>query len=265
MIAFLDDLGIVLDYDHGILIGAQALQDLDQTAAVARMQADGRLVEHVERIDQRRADRGGEIDAFQFAAGKRARLAIEGEIFQTDADEIGQAPANFIKDEARYLIQGAGRLELLKKALRRADAHGAHLRDVFAFNPIIQRVGFEPAALALGAHQIGAVARQQHAHVHAVAFALQAAKPAADAFVFAVAFDNESFLLVGQFAPGFFRRDFFALAEIEQAARAPRPVEPRLDRAIARGICRGRGSLDRDRCRSPGRSRGRFRRRRAGY
>ena len=116
VIAFLDNLGIVLDYDHGVLIGAQALQDLDQTAAVARVQADGRLVENVERIDQRRADRGGEIDAFQFAAGKRARLAIEGEIFQTDADEIGQAPANFIKDEARYLIQGAGRLELLKKA-----------------------------------------------------------------------------------------------------------------------------------------------------
>ncbi len=134
------------------------------------------------------------------------------------------------------MIQGAGRLELLKKALRRTDAHGAHLRDVSAFNPIIQRVGFEPAALALGAHQVGAVARQQHAHVHAIAFSLQAAKPAADAFVFAVAFDNESFLLVGQLAPGLFRRDFFALAEIEQAARAPRPIEPRLDRAIAEGL-----------------------------
>ncbi len=88
VIAFLDDLGIVLDDDDGILIGAQAMQDLDQTAAVARMQADGRLVEHVERIDQRRADRGGEIDALQLAAGERARLAVEREIFQTDADQI---------------------------------------------------------------------------------------------------------------------------------------------------------------------------------
>ena len=209
VIAFLDDLGIVLDDDDGILIGAQAMENLDQTAAVARMQADGRLVEHVERIDQRRADRSGEIDALQLAAGKRARLAIEGQIFQTDADEIAQAPANLVEDQARDLIQGAGGLELLKKRVRLADAHGVYLRDVFAFNAIIQRVGFEPAALALGAHQIGAVARQQHAHVHAVAFALQAAKPAADALVFAVAVDDQQLFASRSIRPRAFSSGFF--------------------------------------------------------
>ena len=87
--------------------------------------------------------------------------------------------------------------------------------------------------MTLGAHQIGAVARQQHPHVHAVAFALEPAKPAANALVFAVAFDDERFLLVGQFAPGFFGRNLFALAEIEQAARPARSIEPRLDGAVA--------------------------------
>jgi hypothetical protein len=68
VIAFLDDLGIMLDDDHGVLIGTQAVENFHQPAAVARVQADGRLVEDVKRIDQRRADGGGEIDALQFAA-----------------------------------------------------------------------------------------------------------------------------------------------------------------------------------------------------
>ena len=109
VIAFFDDLGIVLDDDDGILIGAQAVEDLDQAAAVARMQADRRLVEHVERVDQRRADGGGEIDALQLAAGKRARLAVEREIFQTDADQIAEPAANLVEDQTRHLIERAGR------------------------------------------------------------------------------------------------------------------------------------------------------------
>ena len=61
-------------------VGAQPLQDADQPAAVARMQAHRRLVENIERVDQRRAQRRGQIDALQLAAGERARLAIEREI-----------------------------------------------------------------------------------------------------------------------------------------------------------------------------------------
>ena len=77
---------IVLDDHDGILIGAQPVQDLDQTAAIARMQTDRGLVEHVERIHERRADSGREIDALELTAGKRARLAVKREIFQSDAD-----------------------------------------------------------------------------------------------------------------------------------------------------------------------------------
>ena len=164
------------------LIGAQRWRISHQAAAVARMQTDGRLVEDVERIDQRRADRSGEIDALQFAAGKRARLAIESEIFQTDADEIATRRRISSRIRLATWSRAPAGLQFSKKPCAAPTLMRAHLRDVSAFNPIIQRVGFEPAALAFRAHQVGAVARQQHAHVHAVAFALQAAKPAADAF-----------------------------------------------------------------------------------
>ena len=69
--------------------------------------------------------------------------------------------------------------------------------------------------------------------MHAITFPFQAAEPTADAFVFAVAVNDEILLPVGQLAPGFFGRDFFALAEVEQAAHPPSSVDPWLDRAVA--------------------------------
>ncbi len=53
VIAFFNDLGIVLDDDDRILVGAQALENFDQAPAIARMETDGGFIEHIERIDER--------------------------------------------------------------------------------------------------------------------------------------------------------------------------------------------------------------------
>jgi hypothetical protein len=58
----------VLDDEQRVAVVAQALHDLDDASHVARMQADRRLVEHEQRIDQRRAERGRQVDALHFAA-----------------------------------------------------------------------------------------------------------------------------------------------------------------------------------------------------
>src|SRR5688500_7300808 len=126
----------------------------------------------------------------------------------------------------------------MEKAVRRADAHGAHLGDIFAVDPIVQRVWLEARAVAIRAHEIGAIARQQHAHVHAVALALETAKPAADALIFTGAFDDQLFLFVGQLAPGLFRRYLLALAKIQQTAGAASPVDPRFDGTVAERFSR---------------------------
>src|SRR5262245_21027974 len=197
------------------------------------METDGGFVEDIKRVDQRRADGGGEIDPFQFAARERARLAIEGQIFQADADEITEAATDLIEDQARHLVEGAGGFQALEKFMLRGNAHGIDLSDVFAIDAIIQRVGFEAAALAFGAHEIGPVARQEHAHMHAITAPLQSAEPAADTSVLTVAVDNQLPLHVAQFAPGLFRRDFFAFAIIEQAFGAALAMNPRADGALA--------------------------------
>ena len=88
-----DHVGVVLDDEHRVALIAELPQDGDQPQVVARVQADRRLVEHVERADQRRAERGGQIDALRLAARERRREAIQREVVEADvAEERQPAP-----------------------------------------------------------------------------------------------------------------------------------------------------------------------------
>jgi hypothetical protein len=64
-------LGIVLDHDHRVAGVAQAAEQLEQPLHVARVQPDGRLVQHVERVDELGAERVGEADPLRLAPGQR--------------------------------------------------------------------------------------------------------------------------------------------------------------------------------------------------
>ncbi len=84
VIGDLDHVGVVLDDQDGVALVAQLPEDRDQPEVVARVQADRRLVEHVERADQRRAERGRQVDALRFAARQRRRQAIERQVVEAD-------------------------------------------------------------------------------------------------------------------------------------------------------------------------------------
>ncbi len=72
-----DRVGIVLDDQDRVAQIAQALQDFDQAVRVARMEPDRRLIEHVQRADQMRAERGRQLNALRLAAGQRGSQAVE--------------------------------------------------------------------------------------------------------------------------------------------------------------------------------------------
>ena len=72
-----DGLLVVLDDDHRVAEVAQAHQGVDELAVVALVQADRRLVEHVEHADQPAADLAGQPDALRLAAGEGAGRAVE--------------------------------------------------------------------------------------------------------------------------------------------------------------------------------------------
>ena len=71
-VALADRLLVVLDDDHRVAEVAQPGERVDQPAVVALVQADRRLVEHVQRADETGADLRRQPDALRLAAGERA-------------------------------------------------------------------------------------------------------------------------------------------------------------------------------------------------
>ena len=69
-----DRLAIVLDDEDGVAEVAEARRRLDEPRVVARVQADGGLVENVEDADERGADLRREANALALAARERRAL-----------------------------------------------------------------------------------------------------------------------------------------------------------------------------------------------
>ena len=89
-IAGADRLDVVLDDQHRGTEIDQAPQVSEQAPGVARVKADGRLVEHVERAREPGAELRGQAQALDLAARKRARRAIEREVAEPDLVEKAQ-------------------------------------------------------------------------------------------------------------------------------------------------------------------------------
>ena len=88
---------VVLDDDDRVADVAQALQRRDHLHVVLRVQADARLVEHVEHPHQPRADLRGQPDPLRLAARERARAAVEVQVVQPDAQEQLQPAADLLQ------------------------------------------------------------------------------------------------------------------------------------------------------------------------
>src|SRR5690606_26118537 len=93
-VARLDRLLVVLDDDERVAEVAQRLERLDEAAVVALVQADRRLVEHVEHARESRADLGREADALRLAARQGSRRAAECQIVEAHAQEELEAHAD---------------------------------------------------------------------------------------------------------------------------------------------------------------------------
>ena len=198
-----DHVGVVLDDQHGVALVAQLPQDGDEPQVVARVQADRGLVEHVQRVDQRRAERGRQVDALGLPARQRRRQAIEREVVQP---HIGQElePA---RDLAQDLVGDRGVLvaqrERPEERLRLADGQRGGLVDGAGADAHVAGLAAQPRAGALRARQVAAIPAEEDAHVHLVLLPFEPGEEAADPGVLAaVALDDDAALGVGQILPG---------------------------------------------------------------
>ncbi len=59
----LDGVGIVFDDQYCVPQIAKRFKNIDEPLRIARMQADGRFIEHIERADKMRTERRRELDS----------------------------------------------------------------------------------------------------------------------------------------------------------------------------------------------------------
>ena len=97
-----DRLLVVLDDDDRVAEVAQPAQRRQQPPVVALVQADGRLVEHVEHAAQVRADLRRQADALRLAAGQRGGAAAERQVADADVDEEPQPLDDLAVDPAGH-------------------------------------------------------------------------------------------------------------------------------------------------------------------
>ena len=103
-----DRLLVMLDDDDRVAEIAQPLQGHEQAAVVALMQADRRLVEHIEHAGQAGADLRGEPDALALAARQGAGSARQGQVFEPDILQKAEPLVDLLAGCARRSRAGSG-------------------------------------------------------------------------------------------------------------------------------------------------------------
>ena len=126
----------MLHHHQGVAGVAQALHGHDDAVHVSRVQADAGLVQHKQGVDQRGAQRRGEVDALHLAARQGAALPVQREVADADLAQVLEAGANLVKQQFEGLQLGLGgdhgqrrgigcqpRLHRLKKSAQPVQRH----------------------------------------------------------------------------------------------------------------------------------------------
>ncbi len=241
--------GVVLDDENGVAEVAEALQNADEPVVVARVQADRRLVENVERSHERRAERCRQVDPLRLPAGERLRKAVEREVVEADVDEVAAALPELVHHAAGDLLLVFVQLEVLEKIARLSRRHRTDLADVppsgrrtvavLVADLDVERVVAQAVAVALGTRRVAAEAGAEDAVVRLVGSLVQKVEEPADADVVLVAVPHDVALPVFELPirtvdvhPGVGRRLDERLEVLRPFVRAERRDGALLDREL---------------------------------
>src|SRR5262245_31237142 len=229
-----DHIGVVLDDEDGVSLIAQLTEDRDEPQVVARVQSDRRLVEDVQRADERRAERRRQVDPLRFPAGQRRGEAVERQVVEPDVAQERQPALDLLQDLFSDHLLFFRQLQAGKERLRLLHGERRHLIDRPSGHPDVARLATQTRAAAVGTRQVAAIAAQEHADVDLVLLALEPAEEAAHAVEVLGPFDDERLLLFRELRPRHVETDLRLLRRALQLGEL-RPVvrlAPRLDRAL---------------------------------
>ena len=89
---------VVLHHDHRVAKVPEALQRLDETTVVPLVEADGRLVQHVQHPDEAAADLGCEADALCLPTGQGGRRPGQAEVVEAHVQQEAQPSVDLLQD-----------------------------------------------------------------------------------------------------------------------------------------------------------------------
>ena len=129
---------VVFDHEQRVALVAERFERADEALVVARMQADGRFIEHIEHAGKVGSELRGEADPLGLAAGKGFRGALQREIAEADVVEELQAlldlwndvhrdrpPAGIEGELAKAGQEAGGRQAAAARAARAAARSGS--------------------------------------------------------------------------------------------------------------------------------------------
>src|SRR5581483_5774640 len=121
-----------------------------QTVIITRMQADGRLVQHVQYAPQARTDLRRQADALGLAARERRGRPLQTQVIESDLHEKVQAVADLVHGSAADLLLTAAELPALHGFERLADRHPRQLADDPVLHLHCEAGWFQAMATAIG-------------------------------------------------------------------------------------------------------------------
>ena len=141
----------MLHHQHGIAALLQGTQGAQQAFVVTRVQADGRLVQHIGHAHQTGAQLGGQTDALGLAAGKCGHGPAQGKIFQAHVAHEGQTVGQLLEQGLGH--QGVAAVEVPSFQPLQGTFHGkgTELGDVQVVHAHGQGLGLETGTVAVRA------------------------------------------------------------------------------------------------------------------
>ncbi len=122
----------MFDHQNRVSQVAQTFQDADQTMRVARVQADRRLIQNIERAYQMRAERCCQLDALRLAAREGRGESIERQIIQTDFVKKSQTLPNLFENFLGDRCLLRAQFQVVHKSPRLGNGHRANFGDGFS-------------------------------------------------------------------------------------------------------------------------------------
>ena len=84
------DVQLVLHHEDRVALRLQPVERAEQALGVLRVQAGGRLVQHVHHAEQVAVHLGAEPEALELAGGERGRAALERDVAEAEVEQHGE-------------------------------------------------------------------------------------------------------------------------------------------------------------------------------